>query len=89
MTIKYTPQILKKLEELLDEIGYVVRFEKGNFQSGYCIILERKVVVVNKFLPLEGRITALIDIIITLDFDTDKLSSESDHFYQNLKMASV
>ena len=34
MSIKYTPTTLKKFEELFDEIGYTIRFEKGNFNSG-------------------------------------------------------
>ena len=35
MSIKYTPATLKKFEELYDEMGYSIRFEKGNFNSGY------------------------------------------------------
>ena len=42
MSIKYTPAILKKFEELYEEIGFRIRFEKGNFQSGYCIIQDKK-----------------------------------------------
>ena len=31
---KYTKHQLKKIEGLLEEIGYTIRYEKGNFQSG-------------------------------------------------------
>ncbi len=52
--MKYTQNTLDKLEELISEINYVVRYERGTFQSGYCILEQKKVVVLNKFLQLEG-----------------------------------
>lgn len=60
--IKYTPQYLKKLEEFLKENLYEVRYEKGNFKSGYCILEAKKVVVVNKFATIESRIQSLFEI---------------------------
>jgi hypothetical protein len=81
MSIKYTPATLKKFEELYDEIGYSIRFEKGNFHSGYCILQDRRIAVINKFLPLEGRINALIDILPGIEVDQDKLNKETLQFY--------
>ena len=81
MSIKYTPTTLKKFEELYDEIGYDIRFEKGNFHSGYCILQDRRIAVINKFLPLEGRINALIDILPSIEVDQDKLNKETLQFY--------
>lgn len=75
--MKYTQHTLDKLEDLLKEANYVVRFERGNFQSGYCILEEKKVVVLNKFLQLEGRINTLIDIIPRLTVDPESLSPEA------------
>ena len=82
MSIKYTPATLKKFESLYEEIGFRIRFEKGNFQSGYCIIQDKKMAVVNKFLTLEGRINALIDILPTIEFDIERLSTEGRQFYE-------
>ncbi len=53
-TMKYTQNTLDKIERILDELEYVVRYERGNFQSGYCILEARKVVVLNKFLQIGG-----------------------------------
>lgn len=64
--IKYTPQYLKKLEDFLKENLYEVRYEKGNFKSGYCILEAKKVVVVNKFATVESRIQSLFEIAQTL-----------------------
>lgn len=82
MSLKYSASTLKKFEELYDEIGYMIRFEKGNFQSGYCILQDRRIVVINKFLPLEGRINALIDILPSIEVDVTKLSNEGHQFYE-------
>jgi hypothetical protein len=54
--MKYTQTTLDKLEAVVEESGYVLRYERGNFQSGYCILEAKKVVVLNKFLQTEGRI---------------------------------
>jgi hypothetical protein len=89
MSIKYTPNTLKKLEGLYDEIGYKLRFEKGNFQSGYCVLQERKVAVVNKFLTLEGRINAMLDILPSVVIDTSILSSEGKAFYEHVMLATA
>jgi hypothetical protein len=75
--MKYTQHTLDKLEELLQELEYVVRYERGTFQSGYCILEQKKVVVLNKFLQLEGRINTLMDIIPKLVQDPETLSAEA------------
>jgi hypothetical protein len=81
--MKYTQTTLNKLEKLIEETGYIVRFERGNFQSGFCILEERKVVVLNKFLPLEGRINTLIDLLPQLQIDVEKLSAESKRVFED------
>lgn len=75
--MKYTQTTLDKTEKVLEDAGYIVRYERGNFQSGFCILEEKKVVVLNKFLPLEGRINTLIDLIPQVKIDPDLLSPES------------
>ena len=59
--MKFTQNTLDKIERIIEESGYIVRFEKGTFQSGYCILQAKKVVVLDKFLAIEGRINTLID----------------------------
>jgi hypothetical protein len=74
--MKYTQHTLDKLEELLAEVSYVISYERGTFQSGYCILEQKKVVVLNKFLQMEGRINALLDIIPKVAGDPENLSPE-------------
>jgi hypothetical protein len=79
--MKYTQSTLDKLEAVPEEAGYVLRYERGTFQSGYCILEERKVVVLNKFLQTEGRINTLLDLIPQLEIDSELLSEESKKTY--------
>ena len=57
---------LQKLVDRLKEFEYTVRFEKGNFKSGYCILEDKKVVVVNKFHDLDSRVDNLRMILADL-----------------------
>ena len=82
--MKYTQSTLDKLERVLDEAEYIVRYERGNFQSGYCILEQKKVVVLNKFLQMEGRINTLIDIVPQLKVSPETLSPEAKKFYSEI-----
>jgi hypothetical protein len=82
--MKYTQTTLDKLEAIPEEAGYVLRYERGTFQSGYCILEERKVVVLNKFLQTEGRINTLIDLIPQLEINTAVLTEESKKLYAEI-----
>lgn len=75
--IKYTKSYLTKLEEIIAETDYTLRYEKGNFKSGYCVLKDTKIVLVNKFYTLEGKINSLVDIIKIIDIDPDQLSERS------------
>ena len=83
-TMKYTQSTVDKLEDILGESSYVVRYERGTFQSGWCLLEARKVVVLNKFLNTEGRINTLIELIPQLNIDYDKLTLESQKLYDSL-----
>lgn len=82
--MKYTNHNLKKIQGLLEELGYIVRYEKGNFQSGYCLVESRKIAIVNKFYDLEGRINVLLDILSKVGNDVDNLSEDSAKLFKKL-----
>ena len=89
MSFKYTPNTLRKLEQLFDEARYTIRYEKGNFNSGYCVLEERRVIVINRFLPIEGRINALIEILPSVAINESELSSEMIKWYQQLNASGT
>lgn len=79
--MKYTRNNLKKLEELCSQLDYKVRYEQGHFQSGYCIVASAKVIVVNKFFDLEGRMNCLLDLLPELPVDLEAVSEDVRSFY--------
>ena len=82
--MKYTQNTLDKVEKILDEAKYIIRYERGTFQSGYCILEAKKVVVLNKFLQTEGRINTMLDLIPQLEINQDALSDESKKLYTGI-----
>jgi hypothetical protein len=82
--MKYTQSTLDKLEAITEEAGYILRYERGTFQSGYCILESKKVVVLNKFLQVEGRINTLVELIPQLDINIDALTDESQKLYTDI-----
>lgn len=82
--MKYNQPTLNKLEKILEEAGYVVRYERGSFQSGYCILEDKEVVVLNKFLTPEGRINTLMDIIPSVNINYDLLTHDSQKMYDEM-----
>lgn len=78
---KYTKHQLKKIEALLEEVGYTIRYERGNFQSGYAIVEDRKIAVINKFFDTEARINSLLDIISGIEVDITTLNDKMADFY--------
>ncbi len=82
--MKYTQTTLDKLEDILGEGNYTVRYERGTFQSGWCLLEAKRVVVLNKFLNTEGRINTLLELIPQLSIDIDKLTHESQKLYEQV-----
>ena len=72
------------MEHLLKEANYVLRYEKGNFRPGYCILSEKRVVVVNRFLSTEARIHCLVDLIPLLNIEENQLSDGSEKIYRQI-----
>ena len=73
------------MEQLFEEANYVIRYEKGNFNSGYCVLDDRRIAVINKFLDMEARINVLVEILPTIDIQEDTLSTEMQKWYKQLQ----
>jgi hypothetical protein len=82
--IKYTTQFLVKLEEIISESDYILRYEKGNFKSGYCVLKDQKIIIVNKFYTTEGKINTLLDIFKNVAFDNSRFSEKSQKLYEEI-----
>jgi hypothetical protein len=87
--MKFNQSYLDKLEDILGESDYTVRYERGTFQSGWCLLEQKRIVVLNKFLDTEGRINTLLELIPQLNIDFDKLTHESQKLYEEVMKKSV
>lgn len=85
MELKYTRHFLNRLEDLFAESDYMLRYEKGNFKAGFCVLKDMKVVVVNKYYALEGKINCLYEILRTISLDTSRLTEKNLAFYNELQ----
>ena len=54
---------LDLLEASIADLGFRLRYEKGSFVGGDCRVKENRVVVVNKFLPVEGKIATIASVL--------------------------
>ncbi|SFP71834.1 hypothetical protein [Parafilimonas terrae] len=75
---------LDKLQQILTDCNYTIRYERGTFQSGWCLLEQKRIVVLNKFLDVEGRINTLSEIIPQVQVDFDKLTLESQKLYTEI-----
>ena len=82
---KYTPSVLEKLETLFKELDYAVRYEKGNFKSGYCLIKDKRVLVINKYFNTESKINCFIELLPNIEMQEEKLSEASIKLLKQLK----
>ncbi len=83
--ISFTKHTLKKIETLMGELGYTIRYEKGSFNSGYCLVENKKIAIINRFFDAEARINALLDILFTVTVDPKLFSETSLKLWSKIK----
>jgi hypothetical protein len=61
------------IEELLDvarQIGVTVRFEKGDFEGGYCVLRDQRLVLINKRLMPSRKASTLALALQNIGLET-------------------
>ena len=48
-------EFIQELKGLAVQLGAEVRFEKGDFKGGYCLLKESKIIVINKMANLQRK----------------------------------
>ncbi len=87
--LPYTTHSLDKLEVLFKALNYRVRYEKGNFKTGACILGDSRIVVVNRFLDTEGKIQALLSLLKQIDADAAMLDERQKQFFYTIKQTRL
>lgn len=62
-------KIYSELKDIFDKVGYKVILDNGNFNSGYCILEDERVIVINKNKPYENRVRVLSEILSSIKLD--------------------
>jgi hypothetical protein len=75
----------EKLQNILKAQGYSIRYEKGNFQGGYCLVMQQKTILINKFHPLESKINTLAEIIRQIAVEEEALTPDQVQTVHQLK----
>ncbi|PST83853.1 hypothetical protein C7T94_13130 [Pedobacter yulinensis] len=89
MSLPMTNHTLEKLEQLFAASGYKIRYEKGNFKSGSCVLEHSKVVVINRFSNLEGKIQAMVNLLRRGETDLSVLDEKQKQFYLSLTQSEL
>ena len=84
MNVSYTNHFLNKLEDLYSETDYQLRYEKGNFRSGYCLLKNQRIAIVNKYYTLEGKINSLLEMLRELDVNPAVLSEKNRKLFTEI-----
>ena len=69
--------------------NYIIRYERGNFQSGYCIVENKRIAVINKFYDAEARINCLIEILGNVEVDAEVLDEKEKKLYDQLTQVFI
>jgi hypothetical protein len=62
-------QILNELEHLALNCGISLRYEKGDFDGGYCVLKAERLIVINKRLMLGRRASVLAQGLAEVGID--------------------
>ena len=84
-----TTHTLEKMELLLKSAGYKVRYEKGNFKTGACLLLNSKMIVVNRFSNLESKIQSILELFLELELDHQLLDDKQIALLHQIKQTKL
>jgi hypothetical protein len=83
--MRHTKRLQEKLEDLLRTAGYSVRYERGKFRGGACLLDHERVVVINKFTPPDGRVGQLAEMAAAADYSQVQLTPQQRQFVKQLQ----
>ncbi len=66
--------VLEDLKSLATQMGAKVRFERGDFKGGYCLVKDSKIIVLNKISTTQRKVITLSAALKELGVDDIYLS---------------
>lgn len=80
---------MDKLEALFKGMGYRVRYEKGSFRTGSCLLQNNKVIVINRFSNIEIKINALTELLREIEPEISKLDEKQKQLLFTIKQTKL
>jgi hypothetical protein len=77
----------EKLEAIFRANGYTIRYEKGNFKGGHCVVQAQQTIIINKFVPLEGIIATLTELLREIPMLDSLLTEEQQKLLRQIREA--
>ncbi|MBK8946406.1 MAG: hypothetical protein IPM32_14215 [Ignavibacteriae bacterium] len=62
-------EVLEDLKSVASQMGAKVRFERGDFKGGYCIVKESKIIVLNRLSTTQRKVITLSAALKELGVD--------------------
>lgn len=88
--IPYTQNSLNKLESLLNALGFKIRYERGSFRSGTCILQQENILVVNRFSDIEVKIKSMLQVIQAIELcESIELDEKQQKLYYSLSQMTL
>lgn len=85
--LKYNTKTQKKLESVFESSDFIIRYEKGNFNAGYCILENKRVIVINKYYDTEAKINCLVEILQNVELERANLDQEQKDFLDKINLS--
>lgn len=67
-------RLLQELRQIALEMGAKVRYERGDFKGGYCILKEDRTIVINKLSTLQRKVIILTNALQELGINDKYLT---------------
>ncbi len=63
-------EIIEELQDVARQIGITVRFEKGDFEGGYCVLRDQHLVLINRRLMPSRKASTLALALQNIGLET-------------------
>lgn len=62
-------ELVEELQDVARQIGVTVRFEKGDFEGGYCLLRDQRLVLINRRLMPSRKASLLALALQSIGLD--------------------
>lgn len=79
-------KLLDELKEIALQKGIKVRFEKGDFNGGYCVLKSEKVIVINKLAQAQRKLFILVEALKEIGIEDIYINPKIRNIIENTSL---